>query len=353
MLKSFEYLCLFCIRAFRGERTSSAIYHLLKGKKSSQTIQDGNLYSLAFLFGLLPDLSRAELDSTIARFEQDQLISFQDDFYYLTEKGSTVLEKEAENFPFPDYLNGWKYKGKADVFWKRYSLLTQTLSNLQMGRTDFIPVQYEETVQHFVKKILLQDGIAKKELCEIIYKETFDILGSVGDQQAYIFVSKLSGHLHSGLTLLQISKMLGIDETWVRLEFQAALHYMLQKIERKVDHYPVLSKLCSDMIHRPNLTATTQKTFYLLERGYKLEEIAAARNLKQSTIEDHIVELALHLDSFSISPYVPKERAQIIQQAAYSLKTNQLKRIKEYLGLADVSYFQIRLVLTKMGDAHG
>lgn len=353
MLKSLEYLCLFCIRAFRGERTSSAIYHLLKGKKSSQTIQDGNLYSLNFLFGLLPDLSRAELDLTIARFEQDQLISLQDDFYYLTEKGSTAMEKKAENFPFPDYLNGWEYKGKADVFWKRYSLLIQTLSNLQLGRTDFIPVQYEETVQHFVKKILLHDGIAKKELCELIYKETFDILKSVPDQQAYIFVSKLSGHLHSGLTLLQISKKLGIDETWVRLEFQAVLHYMLQNIERNVDHYPVLSKLCLDMIHRPNLTATTQKTFYLLERGYKLEEIAAARNLKQSTIEDHIVELALHLDSFSISPYVTKEKAQIIQQAAYSLKTNQMKRIKEYLGLADISYFQIRLVLTKMGDAHG
>lgn len=353
MLKSFEYLCLYCIRAFRGERTTSAIYHLLKGKKSSQTIQDGNLYAISNLFGILPELSRTELDASIVHLEQHHLIALKDDFYQITEEGRATLQKESENFPLSPYLNGWEYKGKADVFWKRYSLLIQTLSNIQMGRTDFIPVQYEETVQHFVKKILLQHGVSKKELTSLIHQETLSLLNMVGDQKAYIFVSRLSGHLHSGLTLLQISKKLGLDETWVLLEFQAAIHYMLQQIEMKVDHYPVLSKLCSDMINRPNLTATTQKTLYLLDRGYNLEEIAAARNLKQSTIEDHIVELALHLDSFSISPYVSKKLAQTIMEAAYELKTNQLKRIKEYVDLADISYFQIRLVLTKMGDKHG
>ena len=353
MLKSFEYLCLFCIRAFRGERTTSAIYHLLKGKRSSQTIQDGNLYSLHFLFGLLPELSRSVIDSTIADLEKGQLISLNDGYYHLTLHGELILTREAANFPLSPYLNGFEYKGKAEVFWKRYTLLVQTLSNLQKGSTDFIPVQYDDTVQYFVKKILFQHGISKKELSDLIHKETFDILQRVGDQQAYILVSQLSGHLHSGLTLLQLSKKLMLDETWVLLEFQSVLHFMLQRIEKDMESYPVLSMLCSDLIHKPSLTATTQKSFYLLERGYSLEEIAAARNLKQSTIEDHIVELALHLDSFSISPYVTKEKAQIIQHAVFSLKTNQLKRIKEYVGLADISYFHIRLVLAKMGDKHG
>ncbi|MEK1830637.1 helix-turn-helix domain-containing protein [Priestia megaterium] len=84
----------------------------------------------------------------------------------------------------------------------------------------------------------------------------------------------------------------------------------------------------------------------MASKGKKLEEIAYIRRLKESTIEDHIAELALFVPSFSIDAYVsPKQQEKIIS-AFEGLRTNKLKVIKEEVK-DDVTYFQIRLVLAK------
>lgn len=356
MLKSFEYLCLYCIHAFRGERTTSAIYHLLKGKKSSQTIQDGTLFSIAFLFGLFPDISRALLEKKISQLEEQKLITLnKNHFYILTEDGEIELTNARETYSFSKSLNGWKYKEKAALFWKRYSLLVQTLSNLQKGRTDYIPVQYEETIQSFVKQLILKSGTSKTLLIKQLYEESYSILEKASERQAFVFVAQLSGYQQAGLTILQLSKKVGLDEMWTRVEFQSILHFILQDLEKSSDSekYPLLNSLCYGILNRPNLTTTTQKSLYFLEKGYSIQEIASIRKLKESTIEDHVVEIALHQRNFSITPYVKKEQEVLIQHAITLLKTNQLKRIKDYVTDVDISYFQIRLVLTKMGDSHG
>ncbi|WP_223703506.1 helix-turn-helix domain-containing protein [Sutcliffiella deserti] len=352
-MKSLEYLCLHCIHAFRGERTISAIYHLFKGKKSSQTIQDGNLFSVSFLFGILPDLTRPQLEKIIILLEKEKfIIADSNNYYSITSTGEKVLAKGREEYPFSQYLNGWLYKGKAEIFWKRYSLLIQTLSNLQKEKTDFLPIQYEESIQHTVKNMVLNQGISKQQFAGLLYDETYRILKKVPEHQAYIFVAQLSGHLHAGLTVRQISKKLRLDETWVKVEFQSVLHFFLQVMVSEALLFPIINRLCNDIINRPNITSTTQKSLYFLKQGYTLQEIAAIRKLKESTIEDHIVELALNVQDFSLSPYIDEENMQLIQHAVSELKTNQLKRIKDYLGDAKISYFQIRLVLSKMGDRH-
>ncbi|MEK1830635.1 hypothetical protein AAAC51_20805 [Priestia megaterium] len=44
---------LFCIKQLKGERTAYGIYHLLTGKKSAQTIQDGKILEFRFFFSHL------------------------------------------------------------------------------------------------------------------------------------------------------------------------------------------------------------------------------------------------------------------------------------------------------------
>ena len=97
-------------------------------------------------------------------------------------------------------------------------------------------------------------------------------------------------------------------------------------------------------------TVTTDKTFRLLEKGFSLEQIAQIRQLKLSTIEDHLVEISLHDHSFLLDEYVKKEHRVEIEKAVQKLKTKQLKKLKEFLNNENISYFHIRLVLTKIGD---
>ena len=97
-----------------------------------------------------------------------------------------------------------------------------------------------------------------------------------------------------------------------------------------------------------SLTVSTRKTLELLNAGYDLNQIAQSRNLKLSTIEDHLVELALNMEDFPIDMYVDKVTQKKVIEISRQESTRQLKQIKNYLKSA--SYFQIRLVLAKYGD---
>ncbi|WP_407697167.1 helix-turn-helix domain-containing protein [Schinkia azotoformans] len=78
-----------------------------------------------------------------------------------------------------------------------------------------------------------------------------------------------------------------------------------------------------------------------------MTEIAIIRNLKESTIEDHIVEIASELKSFNIEPFVSNDLQGKIIESFQTLRTKRLKPIRSSLN-DTVSYFQIRLVLGRM-----
>jgi uncharacterized protein YpbB len=350
-MNSFEYLCIYCLNAFRGERSTSAIYHLLKGKKSSQTIQDANLFSVGFLFGLFPGLNRDALQETVENLKERNVVEeTSEDHYLLTPKGKNSLFHASDEFTFSPHLNGWLYKDKSKLFWRRYSLLVQTISNIAQKEHSFIPVQYEESAQRAVKNYLIGQKRLKEQLLTELYHETFQLLQHVSENQAIIFVSQLSGYQHTGQTLEQVAKKVDMDVFWTRVEFISVIHYILQQVKLNASEYPCLHRLCIDFLQRPQLTETTQKSLKLLNQGFSLEEIAQVRRLRMSTIEDHLVELSLQVKDFSIRPYVNREQEEEIQAVIRQLHTHQLRVIKNHLKNKDISYFQIRLVLTRMGE---
>lgn len=355
LMKSFEYLCLKCIQSFKGERSISAIYHLFRGKKSSQTIQDANIFSLVNVYGLFPDLDRNFLQQTIHFLQTEQLIrEVHSEHCEVTDKGKKQLS-DGENFYYlAPYLNGYAYKDKSLTFWKRYSLLVQTLSNLLGKESTFIPIQYDDNIQGWVRNYLLsQKGSSKKQLLNDLFNETNNMLSQLPTNQATVFALKLSGYRHTGNTDEQIAKTIKKDSAWIHVEFQSALHFIIQSLEEKgaTSNYKSLFLICRDLLERPLLTETTQKSLKLLNQGLSLPEIANIRRLKESTIEDHVVEIAMQIHDFSLNPYVKEDDVEIIKAVIHDMQTHQLRRIKEKLNNLDISYFQIRLVLTRMGDS--
>ncbi|NLP49571.1 helix-turn-helix domain-containing protein [Bacillus sp. RO1] len=353
-MNSFEYLCLKCLQSFRGERSISAIYHLFRGKKSSQTIQDANIFALVNVYGLFPDLNRNSLQQSIQILQTEQLIrEVHSEHFELTHKGENQLVNGEKLFNLAPYLNGYAYKDKSLTFWKRYSLLVQTLSNLAGKESTFIPIQYDDHIQSWVKNYLLsQKGSSKKRLLKDLFIETNGLLTQLPANKATVFTLKLSGYRHAGNTDEQIARTLKTDIAWIHIEFQSALHYIIQRLEEKdaVSTYKHLFLICRDFLEKSLLTETTQKTLKLLHQGFTLEEIANIRRLKESTIEDHIVEISMQIHDFSIAPYVKGDDVQAIKAVISDLQTHQLRKIKEKLKNFDINYFQIRLVLTRMGD---
>ena len=68
MKNYLQAIILYAIKKFQGERSIYAIYHMLQGKKSSQTIQDAHLFGLTNIFGTIPRFTRQQLNQNIEQF---------------------------------------------------------------------------------------------------------------------------------------------------------------------------------------------------------------------------------------------------------------------------------------------
>jgi uncharacterized protein YpbB len=340
-----ENILLYCLKQINGERTIYSIYHLLNGKKSSQTLQDAHLFSLKRYFRILEPLTRESFDEIFNNILAKKLVEVcGEQRYLLTTAGREYLIQN----PQPHYINGWRYQPYTMLVWERLSLLVQVASNFTFQETKYIPIQKNTEVHNWLKEILKSNTIPKQKLGESLFLELVDCLEQAKDIKPSILVFRLTGNNRIGLTPLQTANMLNMDILQYHLAFINILHCLIQAVEEQPDRYQVLSSLLTNLEQNDSLTLSSRKTWVLLKQGFTPEEIAGIRNLKLSTIEDHLVEFALNIKDFSIHPYVEEEVQQKILEISRQETTRQLKVIRNTLKTA--SYFQIRLVLAKYGD---
>ncbi|MFB6465968.1 helix-turn-helix domain-containing protein [Cytobacillus sp. Hz8] len=344
----FEIIVLYCLEKIKSERTIYSIFHLLKGKKSAQTIQDSHMYQLTSFFQLYPYVTRNRFDEAIrSLLSAGYLEELNDQYFILTDKGREQLHKNLKIYPIPKYLNGWKFHPQTDIFWKRLSLLVQVCSNLNHHHTQYMPVQKDKDIQLWLKKFIHHATLKKTEMAKCLYQELMLLLQDSKNILPSAFVIRLSGFEAFGLTATQASERLQLDGYYYEAQFTNVIHYMLERMQLKPTEIPFLCKIIEDIPMKEPLTKSTKRTFALIQKGYKIDEIALMRNLKRNTIEDHLVELAINLKDFDIHPYVNVEKQKKIMNAAKKASSRQLKQIRQFA--QETSYFEIRLVLAKNG----
>lgn len=339
-----EYVVLHCLRKLNGERTIYSIYHLLSGKKSSQTIQDAHLFQLTKFFKTYSTITRNQFDEIVkALVVQNLIVETTEQYYIVTEMGHEVSKK---NYPFLSSLDGWHFQD-ADLFWERLSLLIQVASHLTQKEVKYVPIQRNRPVQLWIKGYLRQCGVLRTKLSRALYEELVACFIKSEIDPA-IVVIRLTGYRAIGLTEKQACENLDLEPTLYHYQFYALIHYMMNKIQTNRISFPLLAQILGDLQTNQPLTASTKKTYELLNKGFSIKEIGKIRNLKVNTIEDHIVELALQIDSFDITPFVEEEKINEIRAAKNKTTSKQLRYIKELV--PNTTYFEIRLVMTKYGD---
>ena len=210
-----------------------------------------------------------------------------------------------------------------------------------------MPIQRKAENLIWIKHFLKQNKLSRENLGLQLYSELIVILESDATIEPGLLVQRLSGYRSIGLTEVQAAKIWKMDPTYYHYQFLNILHFIMGQIEENKLQFPILVQFL-DQSKETNLTHSTEKTYSLLKQGYSVTDIMSIRRLKKSTIEDHLVELALHNKEFSIDPYISIEKQQQIQRAAKKLNSKQLKHI--YHEVKNADYFEIRLVLAKYGD---
>lgn len=333
-------LLLTIISRLDGERTIYAGLHLIRGKRSGQTLQDVDYYSLKEFFCILPKLNTETFDCAAKELIEVGYISIDEDaVVHLTELGRHFMKG------LPSYrFNGWDYRGKEQVFFARLSLVVQTVSNFRKGKKSFMPLQKDYEIQVFVRNLLNGHAIGDAGFSRKLREELHYIIGNsqLRDVQKTILTHRLGGYDYTGWTWEQLAQILTINPVTIRLYFIESLHMLLEAIEESTST-PFLRKISENIKVASYLTESSMKTKAFFEQGMSMGDIATTRQLKMSTIEDHLVEMSINDSRFPVEQFVSKTEMLAVIAKSNELGTKRLRLLKD--DFPSLTYFQLRLIL--------
>ncbi|MHA6259612.1 YpbB family protein [Sporosarcina sp. CAU 1771] len=323
-----------------GERSIYSGLHLLRGKRSGQTLQDIEYFNLRNFFGIYPKLNIELYDEAFRELkDSDSLFITEEKIVRLTDKGRALASA------LPTYhFNGWDYRGNEMIFFSRLSLFVQTVSNIKAGEKLFIPIEKDHDVQVFVKALFRSQSITTPELSRKLFEElrTCIITSNMSEEQKLIVTHRLGGFGLTGWTWNQLAERLKLSVTGVRLLFVESLHMLLSAVEQE-DNISLLKKMTDEVKVASYLTTSASQTKYLFNKGMSMEDIARFRRLKMSTIEDHFVEMSFNEIDFPLDQFVSSTDIKEVTNKVEELETKRLRLLKD--DFEHLSYFQLRLIL--------
>lgn len=335
-----EQILLHILIRLQNERSMTAAYYLLQGKRSGQTMQDVGLFKLFPIFNLLKRLPKKTYDLYVEQLISKGYVVKTEKSFYMTSAGEKAIK------PLP-YFDGWHLRGNEHVFFGRMALIVQTLSNQAEGVKGFIPVQKDVAVQQWCRQFLRHYQFKERALQEPLYKEILTSVSKldVPEFQKEIGIGRLHGAKVVGMTWSQLGSKYGMSEIDCQLYFVSFLHSWIKEIVSVPDAYPFLTDFVHGVYMHQTVTGSALQTAQMYERGYTLEQIAMMRNLKQTTIEDHIVEIAMYEPNFNVEGFISSEEVRAVENAVAKHQTKKLKVLKE--ALPNLSYFQLKIALAK------
>jgi len=343
-------IILYCQSHIKQSRSIFSIFHLLKGKRGIQTVHDAHLFRLKHLFGIYPTLSKISFEKEIeALINKEYLMhAEQENVYSLTSRAFTWLSVHQRELRL-EYFNGLSHHQITDTFFDRLLLFIQTYTNIQMNFYSFIPVRDSTSITSWLKDYYKKTvNVHADEILFILYTDLDKLLKKITENEAHFFIDHLSGYKKYGMTTSQLSKKYNINIIDLPLLRTAIIHKMLTIINKDNNQFKILPALIPERVENTFITNTTMTTYNLLNAGFSPEEIKVRRNLKLNTIYDHIVEISLFDKTFNIDDYVSESAVQEIKVAISDTDSYKLKDIKEKVS-GEISFFQIRLVLTRIG----
>ncbi|MBO8154920.1 MAG: helix-turn-helix domain-containing protein [Bacillaceae bacterium] len=335
------------VARLEGERSPSAIYHILTGKRSAQTIQDSKLFHLHQYFGVLPKLRQYSFKNQLSDLIKGNDVVVEGDDMFLTDVGRKKLADQLNRHTYLSALNGFLYHESGREFWLRLILFIQAASNILKDEHHFFPVVEDPKIIRWVKRFYADHRSELSAMFNEIYDEMKVFLQELDEYQADIIVSRFSGYHHYGKSKEQIANNKNMNTEDVELYTQSAVHFILREIDKTPSAYPWLKQFVPERRAEGLLTHSARETWKLLSQEKKsIEEIIRVRRLKKGTIQDHIVEIAFADSEFDISPFMGKDDEKQILHLLQTVPTRRLKYIKNQLP-EHLSYFQIRLVMAR------
>lgn len=348
-----EYLNAFILHCFKDKPLGlrpAQLFHVLNGKRTASTLYQALNQGILQYFSLFTRLERDKFDYLINRFIEKRYLAIVDEkTLMITREGNQLLIEYFKDNIFPNDLHQERYARVSDEFFGRIILLTQVLSEKMHKNKAYNPAVNRISSQRYVKTVLRQHN-KKDELSILFKKEWLEIGRRLESPNKELVAWQLSGHKLIGLPLYDIYHELEMNKAAGQIMQLNSIHALLEAIDEDT---PLFDMIKQDTLHEYhyNLSHSAWNTYLDLQNKLSIEEIAQRRGLKPSTINDHIIEIAILTDDFSWERFIPnedelykllkddtnqsfrsfKEKAPEIPFLSYRLA--QIKGRKENLGL--------------------
>ena len=229
------------------------------------------------------------------------------------------------------------------AFFERIVFTTQVLSEKAYLEKQYLPIETNLFKQQRLKIWLSKQ---KKDVVTSFYYEWDKLVDCLPIDGQELILKQLVGHNHRGQTLQQISEEKTKHLLYLYLEFKNYWHLLITEIIENSNNYPLFALI---LIEEKTFVKedSSQKTSELVLKGYSIEEIARVRNLKISTVTDHLIEDYI-LNQTKIN--LIDEKASDFLLAYYQKDPNYtlwtFKEATNYypdLSFYDFKFFQFRL----------
>ncbi len=316
-------------------RFSKKISNLAYNHLTTSALFWGRAYGLLDIIALPLDVNNFE--PTLDELCQKKLLLETSKGICLTVKGRSRVEELKNKHQFlrePAFFNGFDLKG-----WeKQFYLLVQVASELSYQNNKYFAITNDLKAQQLFKNWFRRYG--KTTLLGEITTSLTDFLAHEPELNAQLFCEQLTGHGRLGQTKAQLAKsyqlqIAEIEVGWRDLCARYAKYLLDQNFE--------LAKLVMPYKRLTNLPASTEKTYSLFLAGKSIEEIADLRKIRKSTVQEHLLNVAILANDFPRERLLsPKIKKQIMDFFA-SCPVLDWKFQQLHESYPEISFFEYRL----------
>ncbi|MGX7419232.1 helix-turn-helix domain-containing protein [Carnobacterium gallinarum] len=342
-LSYLEYL-LFSLFSTKKSRKAMTVYHIVSGKRTASILYQAEIYQLSAYFSLFSKLKKEQYQKIIEKGITLKLLIYEnEEQLLLTEKGVQWLETYFSSHHLPVNLNLLHYGRWVNEFWRRVLFLSQVLSEIRYENKGYLPIEKEWRIQIWVKSWLQKQKLERSLVAKDFGAEWLNLGSTLSEQKMTILVGYLSGYNTIGQTTQQLATSLATEPSEISVSLVEALCEMIVEIQQNKVVYPLLYQIQAEL--EQSIGAVSQsirKTEEELKNGLSLEDITQMRQLKLSTVSEHMIELAIIDPKFSVRAVIKNQPFVEVSQLLQVNPSCTYTEIKEQF--PEVPFYVYRIV---------
>ncbi|USS86618.1 helix-turn-helix domain-containing protein [Fructilactobacillus cliffordii] len=327
-------------------RRPRSLASLAKGKRTVSTLYWGLRHQQLGYLGISRYLDVAQLD--FRALQQRHLIAIENERYRLTQTGQAQQQQLRSQL-----VLDWQARFQTvDLIRlkQRLLLLVQVVSEFQHHQAHYFVVRTPLREQQWVKSYFKQ--LRQSQRYQLVGSDLTVYLETLPDQTAQVLGQELVGYQNNGLTRDQIAISVQQNSLAVAFFELSALGKLVDWCQRHP--HSVLAPLCQGLA-RPLISKNALRTLNLYQATKSLEVVAHTQRIRQSTVQEHLLETAIYLPmaQFPYVDFTSKDQVkQLIAQWGPDVDTWQFQtRPDEHLTFLQFRLIQIWLTKEQQGES--